>query len=89
MSEDTEISNELEKVDLRGTLRIPGEYFFTETIQLAESIPTGGEDINRLVENYLLEILEDPSFLTLFINWHGVILVLWRKVRFCCSFSNF
>ena len=64
MSEDTEISNELEKVDLREfTLRIPGEYFFTETIQLAESIPTGGEgDINRLVENYLLEILEDPSF---------------------------
>ena len=46
MSEDTEISNELEKVDLREfTLRIPGEYFFTETIQLAESIPTGGEGI--------------------------------------------
>ena len=66
MSDDTEIGSELQKVDLRElTLRIPGENFFTETIHIPDHIISGitaDEENNRAIENYVLDVIENPAF---------------------------
>ena len=66
MSDDTDIGNEFEQVDLREfTLRIPGENFFTETLHLSENIISESmavEESNRAIENHVLDVIENPSF---------------------------
>ena len=66
MSDDTDIGNELEQVDLREfTLRIPGENFFTETLHFPEHIISESmavEESNRKIEDYVLDLIENPSF---------------------------
>ena len=66
MSDDTDIGNEFEQVDLGElTLRIPGENFFTETIHIPEHIIseiTLNEKSTQTIENHVLDVIENPSF---------------------------
>ena len=65
MSDDTDIGNEFEQMDLREfTLRIPGENFFTETIHFPENIISESMAVgesNRAIEDYVLDVIDGDA----------------------------
>ena len=87
MSDDTDIGNEFEQVDLKEfTLHRPSENFFTETLHLSENIISESmavEESNRAIENHVLDVIENPSFpLIPLTNWHGGIMHRLKTGKF-------
>ena len=81
MSEESQSDSDLELLELRNfILRIPGEHFFCESVDLPSHLSVGDEQKEEeVIEEFSANILIiNPFYLTPKTSWLGVFMVLLK-----------